>query len=80
MPDSDPDGELNYWTLFTWNYGVPRWISFGVLGRIALLAKDKEIPVTGTWHKVVGRLYVSDKRPWVAALKTLDAAAIANPE
>jgi hypothetical protein len=78
MPD--PDDKLNYRTLFTWNYGVPRWLSFGVLGRIAWLAKDRETPVTGTWHQVAGRLYVSDKRPWVAALKSLDGAAIANPE
>ena len=79
MPD--PDDELSaYWTLFTWNWGVPRWLSFGYLGRIAWLAKEKEIPVTGTWRHVIGRLYVSDKRPWVAALKLIQADLLPIPD
>jgi hypothetical protein len=46
-----------------WNIGVARWVSFGLLARLAWLDKDAEVPGI-SWHKVFGRLYWSDRRYW----------------
>jgi len=46
-----------------WNIGVGRWLSFGLLARIAWLNEGAEVPGI-SWRKAIGRLYWSDRRVW----------------
>jgi len=65
---------------FVWNVSIPRWLGFGVFGRLAWARKDTRwVEGEGKgygWWQVVWRLHVSDRRPWDQMSRMLEQ----NPE
>jgi len=51
-----------------WNVGIPRWL--GPWGRIAWARKG--VCPLGTWRRVIGRLYVSPRKPWMELLEAME--------